>query len=227
MNMHNVQILPHEKLAEINGANFLNELTMRKSVPALFSQSPHPKMSDRYGFTNTYELLLHTVRRGYAVHSVQQVGKSAYSKTLTRLRSKQLANAASGDCAELVIIDSHDGTSAITMALGWFRFVCANGMIAGESVFQRKFKHTQDDIVEQLVLSLDEATQASRKLFVDVQEMQQLSIDPVLQKTFAFQAAKLRWPDVESDKKLATLARGLLTIRRSADSNDSLHSTNL
>jgi hypothetical protein len=55
------------------------------------------------------------------------------------------------EAAEVIIVNSHDGTSAYQMFAGVLRFVCTNSMIAGERFEEVRVPHKggiQDQIIE-------------------------------------------------------------------------------
>jgi hypothetical protein len=55
------------------------------------------------------------------------------------------------EAAEVIIVNSHDGTSAYQMFAGMLRFVCTNSMIAGERFEEIRVPHKggiQDQIIE-------------------------------------------------------------------------------
>jgi hypothetical protein len=161
---------PHEQRARASALRFGDLTYMRHNFPALFAQYAHPKMSGNYGFTDTYHLLQHLQHRGYTLRTVQQTGRGAYGKMLVRMQHPTLARSDTG-AAEIVIIDSHDGTSAFTVRLGFIRFACSNGLIISDDVFVRSFKHTQPDLVEAVILDLDDATGGSNDMFRTIERM--------------------------------------------------------
>jgi hypothetical protein len=68
---------------------------------------------------------------------------------------------------EIILLNSHDGTSSYQMLAGMFRFVCQNGMVCGDTVHEVRVPH-KGDVVGQViegaftVLDSFEAAQAQR-----------------------------------------------------------------
>jgi len=172
-------------------------------------------MSQQYGFTDTYHLLQHLRNRGYHVRTVQQTGHGSFGKVLVRLSHPSLASSDDG-AAELVIIDSHDGSAAFKVWLGYLRFACANGLILGDDVFVRSFKHTQPDLVEQVILDLDEATGSSNNVLAYVGAMREriLSMDAAVQLSRDVASARFALRPVEDEAEIARAGDGLLSTRR-------------
>lgn len=209
---------PAERHAVESAQRFDDITFMRHNFPALFAQYPHPKMSQQYGFTDTYHLLKHLYNRGYRVRTVQQTGKGPYSKVLVRLVHPTLARTSDG-AAELVVIDSHDGSAAFKVWMGFLRFACANGMILGDSIFSRAFKHTQPDLVEQVILDLDEATGSSNDALGVIQRMQRRILHPNERLALARDVVNSRFAfDAELEQnRIERAANALVNSRRRRD----------
>jgi len=47
-----------------------------------------------------------------------------------------------GKAHEIILVNAHDGTSSYQMISGVFRFVCANGLFAGDAFEDLKVRHT-------------------------------------------------------------------------------------
>src|SRR3546814_4668873 len=45
---------------------------------------------------------------------------------------------------EIILLNSHDGTSSYQMLAGMFRFVCQNGLVCGDTVADVRVPHTGD-----------------------------------------------------------------------------------
>ncbi|CAB1371333.1 protein of unknown function (plasmid) [Denitratisoma oestradiolicum] len=60
---------------------------------------------------------------------VRDDGKREHTKHMIRLRhADQIAGR---EANEIILLNSHDGTSSYQMLAGMFRFVCQNGMVCG------------------------------------------------------------------------------------------------
>jgi Domain of unknown function (DUF932). len=131
---------------------------MRNICPALFSTEAHPRMSDRYAFTHTYDIVDALQKKDYKVVSIQG-GDTRFSKLLVRMRHRQYIESPSiqaDGAPELIIMDSHDGTKALKLALGYMRFVCMNGCIAGDLLYNRVFRHASRDLMAQVMLEVND-----------------------------------------------------------------------
>ena len=73
---------------------------------------------------------------------VRDEGKREHTKHMLRLRH---ANQINGEEAnEIILLNSHDGTSSYQMLAGLFRFVCKNGLVCGDAVADLRIPHKGD-----------------------------------------------------------------------------------
>jgi hypothetical protein len=61
---------------------------------------------------------------------------------MMRLRHASQINGAEAN--EIVLLNSHDGTSSYQMLAGMFRFVCSNGLVCGDTVADVRVPHKGD-----------------------------------------------------------------------------------
>lgn len=121
---------------------------IKQAAPSVFSTSPSPKLSNRYTFVPTFEILENFEREGWTVSSARQVGNGPYSKHEVRLRNRELPNV--GDSlVEAIISNSHNGLSTFQISTGLFRLVCSNGLTVPTSVADTiSIRHSNMDMGE-------------------------------------------------------------------------------
>lgn len=115
----------------------LSEDDLQRIVPSVFAEGAHESRSARYTYIPTIEVLRGLFREGFAVFSATQAlsrieGKTAYTKHMLRLRHAEQLARSGADVNEVILINSHDGTSSYQMLAGCFRFVCSNGLVVGD-----------------------------------------------------------------------------------------------
>ena len=117
------------------------------SAPAIAATAPDHRVTERYQFLSTREVLDAFIAEGWNIRDAQsrrpRAGTSLeHAKHLVRLFHPDYTI---GDSvAELVVINSHDRSSSIQFRLGVFRFVCANGLIVGDTFETIKTRHLGD-----------------------------------------------------------------------------------
>ena len=119
----------------------LDHDTLRRLAPSIFAASPWGRMSDRYKMVPTIEVVAMLAERGFRPVRAQQSrsrieGKGDFTRHLIRFRHDDyLDQAAGAELPELVLTNSHDGTSAYRFLSGIFRLVCSNGLTVQSADF--------------------------------------------------------------------------------------------
>lgn len=122
--------------------------------PAIISTEASPKVSDRYSFVSTSEVIQLFEAEGWRVRTASQVKSS---KQDPRYAAHQVIFAKDdlmrvGDTApEIVVGNSHNGQKPLDIMVGLFRLVCGNGLRVpmGKLSEQFKIRHigiTRDDV---------------------------------------------------------------------------------
>lgn len=120
--------------------------TLKQVTPSVFATSPSPKMSQKYTFVPTIEIVENFDREGWKVYSAKQIGSGQYAQHELRLRNGGLPQV--GDSLiEAVIKNSHNGLSAFSVSSGLHRLVCSNGLTVPTSVADSiSVKHMKFDM---------------------------------------------------------------------------------
>lgn len=157
----------------------------------------------------------------YAQQSRTRIeGKQAFTKHMLRLRHRSRTDR-EGEAHEIILVNAHDGTSSYQMISGVFRFVCANGLFAGDAFEDVKVRHTGDalgQVIEGACTVLEDAD----AIMADVAGMQGTRLSEREQTALAKAAHVLRFDNPEA---APVTADRLLAPRRRDDSGDDLWST--
>ena len=192
---------------------------IKSQAPSVFAKSPSPKMTDKYTFVPTDQVIEFFDREGWEVASVKQTGKGVHSLHEIRFRNGELPKV--GDTlVEAIVRNSHNGTSAFSLGAGLFRLVCSNGLTVPTAVaekFTMRHNTFQLDDVKQL------ADYFSKKLPVIEQSVgrmmsRELTTDEKI--NFVRESAKIRFSAEKTLNDLEIL--GLLTPNRKEDEGDDL-----
>lgn len=109
--------------------------SLRERVPAIFTKTPSPKVSDRYSFADSEYYLQKFIDADWFIHSARQVSKSEYAPHQVVLRNNDIATV--GDLLpQLMFTNSHNGIKKMTMDTGIYRLVCSNGLVVPTSITQ-------------------------------------------------------------------------------------------
>lgn len=125
----------------------LEESMMRQHVPSIFAVEKHTSRSERYAYIPTIDVVNGLAREGFfpffAVQSKSRIeGKAEFTKHMLRFRHVSELTRDAKNVNEVIVINSHDGTTTYQMMGGCFEFVCQNGTIVGTVVSDIRVKHS-------------------------------------------------------------------------------------
>ncbi len=125
----------------------LSDDQIRAVAPSIFAQAPHGSRSERYSYIPTATVLQELRGEGFqpfmvCQSRVHQEGRRDFTKHMLRLRHASQINGREAN--EIILLNSHDGTSSYQMLAGMFRFVCHNGLVCGDTVADVRVPHKGD-----------------------------------------------------------------------------------
>jgi len=194
---------------------------VRERAPALFATSAHPRMSERYSFTNTYDIVLQMHNRGFRVVSVSG-GTSKYKKLMVRMRNANYNSDQLTFAPEAVLLDAHDGTSRLKLLLGAIKYACMNGVIAGDITYARSYMHYAKDLMAQIRLDMDDLDVHSNKLIQRITKMREYKTNYAERILLADTAVKMRYGKDKDAGFVADVRQEMMKIRRDEDRSEDL-----
>lgn len=128
----------------------LTDEQLRRIAPSIFAEAAHESRSARYTYIPTIDVVSALRREGFEPFMVAQsrardVSRREFTRHMLRLRHAGAVVSKVGDeIPEVVLINSHDGTSSYQMVAGLFRLICTNGLMVGSSMDEIRVHHTGD-----------------------------------------------------------------------------------
>ncbi|RZA65554.1 DUF932 domain-containing protein [Citrobacter koseri] len=192
-------------------------------VPSVFSEDKHASRSERYTCIPTITLLENLQREDFQPFfacqtRVRDQGKREYSKHMLRLRRG--GQITGHQVPEIILLNSHDGSSSYQMLPGLFRMVCQNGLICGESFGEVRVPH-KGDVVERVIEGAYEVLAVFDRVDEKREEMQALMLPPPAQQAMAKAALTYRF----GEEFQPVNETQLLTPRRVQDQRNDLWTT--
>ncbi|EFK1544095.1 hypothetical protein BX14_12000 [Escherichia coli O45:H2 str. 2009C-3686] len=159
-------------------------------VPSVFGSDKHESRSDRY----------------------------TYIPTITILESLHRAGQLTGhQVPEIILLNSHDGSSSYQMLPGLFRGVCTNGLVCGQSFGEVRVPH-KGNVVEKVIEGAYEVLGVFDRVEEKRDAMQSLALPAPARHALANAALEYRFGE---DHQPVTVSQ-LLTPRRREDYSDDL-----
>lgn len=174
---------------------------LRINVPSIFAAQPAPHMSDRYAFVSTYDLVEPLLKTFEITGAVQRATRKSgrdprFTRHELRLRPNGVKKIVGGVVPEVVIVNSHDGQSRISITAGLYRFVCANGLTVPfkpGSATAAAFVHLGDR--SRIVTAANAAIETGRAAGATVRKMMDCKLSPRQLAAFAKAAALSAYGD--------------------------------
>jgi hypothetical protein len=171
-------------------------------APSIFAPVAHSSRSEKYSFIPTIKVIDGLRAEGFypftAGQSISRIeGKSNFTKHMLRFRQVQdITNEVGSEINEIVLINSHDGTSSYQMMAGTFRIVCMNGLVSGDITNDIHIRHNSkeslvDGVIEAACSIVEEFPVINEK----VRAMKQIELSEPEQVAFAESALSLKYDD--------------------------------
>ena len=207
--------------------DYLNLEQIEKSCPSVFTKTPSTNLSHIYKHIPTTKVINILEEKNWGVTQALQTGTRygyektiPYKKHILRFRNKGLDNLSSeiGDThPEIVLTNSHNGTSSFKFHVGLFRLVCSNGLVVADKTFDQYSIRHKGFKKSSILETVGEITTHIPTVVGKVQNMMSHHLTPSQRRDFAQQAVIERW-----GKDRYVDIEELLTIRRSADKGSDL-----
>ena len=195
-----------------------------ENIPSIYATSPSAKVSEKYGFIPTSVIVHALERSGFvpvkASAARSSLERAAFAKHLIRFRHREHMNTQVGDwLPEVVLVNSHDGSSSYQIMAGVYRLVCSNGLVVGNSFAEARVRHTKN-APDEIVDASFRVIESLPGIAEGIEDMRAITLDAGEREAFAAAALTLRYPD-EAPIRPAQL----LSTRRSADTSSDLWTT--
>lgn len=184
--------------------------------PAISNTTKADFVSEKYGLIKTRPIIDMFNDYGWELvegkFSGARTKESHLIKHVLKFENKAFSD---GDSVpQILLTNSHDRTSALHFHVGFYRFICENGLVIGDALGESvKIFHSGKDlnnnIYRQLVAILDKVPKASQIRTVMRQTLLTTELQRALVK--AAQSIILEERDIEVDESM------LVNIRRSED----------
>ncbi len=208
---------------QISGREALDNEALYRHVPSIFAREAHDSRSERYVYVPTIEIVEGLRREGwfpfFAVQAVPRDGsRLGHAKHMLRLRRD--GGIGKPEAAEVILVNSHDGTSAYQMFGGMIRFVCTNSMIAGERFEEVRVPH-KGGIEGQIIEGVYTVAKDFPRLIDATETMKETRLSSDEQRVLAEASLVVRYGEDESPIR----PDQVIMPRRREDAGQSLWTT--
>lgn len=206
----------------------LTDKQLREYCPAIFTKEPHAKVSSRYGFIPTYEILEAMSDAKFVPVEVRAYARKAkhdrpFTAHMLRFRQAGALDArVVGDVVpQVVLLNSHDRSVRYQLYGGLYRLVCDNGLLVSTDDVVQPYvvRHTKG-VVEEVVEEAKRIIKLHAEVFKHVNHMRKLELTERQRTAYAASALALR-----PERPGLIMPDDLLMPRREQDKGHDLWTT--
>lgn len=197
---------------------------LRASVPAIFAAAPADNVSDRYGFVSTRKIIDIMEGDGYQVVQARGgIRKGSRSHGIHEVRLRQIDQKVKLHevFPEIVLLNSHNATSAAILHMGLYRQICSNGLVVGES-FETSFRVSHvGDPRENVITAARHLMDSAPRLGETIEVWRNRRMSTAEIEEFGRRAAEIRklpGAALFKDDRIGSITGS----RRTVDANDNL-----
>lgn len=176
---------------------------LKSFAPSIFAENAHARTSARYSFLPTSSILSGMSEQGWMPVAAQEQlvrdqSRDGFQKHMLRFAHRDDLQRPSAERAEIVIVNSHDRSSAYQLHAGIFRFLCLNGLVVCDETFKRiSITHLNFNPAKVIEASVSIA-ESIPAIMGGLQKMKSLTLTDGEREAFAESAAILRYGSIET-----------------------------
>lgn len=199
---------------------------LKAKAPSLFQEQPYHDVSEKYNFISTIEIVEQLRSKSWfpvaiSQSGVRKLGKDGFQQHYVRFQSFQDLINPSGNVVELLLFNSHDRSKSFTISVGIYRYVCSNGLVIADSVFDSyKIKHLGDR-ENDVANAVNKIVEIKPKLLSKVSQFESIQLNKDEKEAFLQSALPLRY----SENLALDDPNELLIPLRNEDTKDDLYTT--
>ncbi|MGU7667384.1 DUF932 domain-containing protein [Escherichia coli] len=188
---------------------------LMRHVPSIFGENRHTSRSEHYAYIPTITVLENLQQEGFQPFfacqtRVRDQSRREYTKHMLRLR--RAGQITGQHVPEIILLNSHDGSSSYQMLPGYFRAICTNGLVCGQSLGELRVPH-RGNVVEKVIEGAYEVVGVFERIEEKRDAMQSLILPPPARQALAQAALTYRYGDEHQPVTTADI----LTPRRRED----------
>lgn len=206
---------------------------IRALAPSAFAATAHESRSARYAYIPTSDVIDGLRENGFqpvfAKQGASRVpGKADFTKHLLRFRYQGAVTElreVGQTFPEIVLVNSHDGTSAYNIMAGMFRLVCLNGLVIADRTDGAFKVHHKGDVVHQVIEGSYTVLEESKRALSAAGAWAGVTLKADERMAMAEAAHVLRFADADGETETPIQPAQLLATRRHADTGADLWRT--
>lgn len=194
---------------------------VKELAPAVFADSKADHLTDRYKQFRTADLLPIMADHGYFPVQAAQVRSKAAQHGHHLVSFAKEGDVGQELRPEVIVYNSHNGQGALRLFAGVYRFICSNGIVAGNGFDARIYhSHRQLNGFEDMLRNIVDGLPTMMERMEEMKQ-QRLDFDTIVD--IADKACALRWDKYQAGETKTgsyytdTTIGGVLDVKREQD----------
>ena len=200
----------------------LTDFQIMSVAPSVFAEGAHSSRKPTYTFVPTSNVLDRLRNEGFQPFEARQTrvrkeDKQLFTRHMLRLRHPDMIGSKEST-PEIILLNSHDGSSSYQLLTGFFRGICDNGLVFGNVASDIRVHHRGnigDNVIDGCIRVMDNLEQIQNR----VSQYQSKILSLTDQTQFATRAMQFKWGE-----RVPFDPSELLSARRHEDANSTLWS---
>lgn len=197
-------------------------------VPAIGATAPAQNVSENYQFVSTRDILARVEQDGWRITNATSQGQREHAQhRVTLIHENDLSNIKNMEgVPRMEMFNSHNRTKRLMFAVGYFRFVCSNGLIiaSGPAETIRTKHRFSDDKLDAIMEQVSNISNRFPAINQKIDQFKSRQLTDAEQVAFAQYAVQGRYnyrPEVPKRFRDNGNIERLLGVRREQDAGNS------
>lgn len=173
---------------------------LKEKAPAVFrtkEEGAAQGASQKYEFMTSSDVVNILSDMNWKVYDAKQQKTKKNPETtkhMIRFRNETM-NWNNGNVPEILLVNSHDRTSALTFHVGIFRLICANGLVVADKTFEKFRVRHMFTTFETVSNTITHISQKLPEVFKTIQTFEGTILTPDQQMELALRSIAVRYPE--------------------------------
>lgn len=194
-----------------------------REMEAFTAVAPHHSRTEKYQQIPTIEVVDALIQNGWVPVQAQQgdtrkEDRQGFQKHMIRMTNPNLHMG--DEMVDLVLLNSHDGSSSYQVRAGVYRLVCANGMVVGTDLCGMNVRHMGFEPQDVIDASF-EVVDSAERIAGSIADLKAIELSPQERYAYGTAASELLY----SEKVRPEAAEMVKNPIRRADNNGTLWGT--
>jgi hypothetical protein len=194
---------------------------------SIFSDSPSPRVSNKYQFIRTSDVLESLSDLGWTPRTASEVRArkehtKGFQKHLIRLSNPEFSpvKEVGSEVPEIILTNSHDGKNSFSFRIGIYRMVCSNGLVIPTEEFSNvTIKHI-GSMASQIKEVVEKIHNNFSEVYLDIEKMKKRDLTSKEINEFSRRALESR--SLSLPPSLSSDPRQILNPQRKEDEGKDL-----